>query len=73
MCSSGGDIHASIEFDQPFSGRIYSLGYGNVHECVFFNGYYTKRVLFTIPINNCGTHITHNTREVKKDKTFYYK
>lgn len=64
MCINNGGIHASIEFDRPFSGRIYSLEFGNVHECVYFNGFYSKRVLFSIPLNRCGTKLTHNTRDV---------
>uniref|UniRef100_A0A915CZV3 ZP domain-containing protein n=1 Tax=Ditylenchus dipsaci TaxID=166011 RepID=A0A915CZV3_9BILA len=65
MCmSGGGGMHAHIQFDRPFSGRVYSLGFGNVHECIYYNGFYSKSVLFSIPLQGCGTKATHNTRQV---------
>lgn len=63
MCGLNG-ITVSIEFDQPFTGKIYSLNYANVHECIYYNAQEMKNVLFTIPLHRCGTRVTRNTREV---------
>ncbi|KAI6215046.1 Zona pellucida domain-containing protein [Aphelenchoides besseyi] len=63
MCTASG-ITASIAFDRPFSGIIYSMGYGNVHECVYYNAILTENILFSIPNNRCGTHVTQNINEL---------
>lgn len=63
MCGLNG-ITVSIEFDQIFTGKIYSLNYANVHECIYYNAQEMKNVLFTIPLHRCGTRVTRNTREV---------
>ncbi|KAE9554314.1 hypothetical protein FO519_002485 [Halicephalobus sp. NKZ332] len=63
MCGVGG-ITVSIDFDRPFAGKIYSLDYANIHECIYYNAQEMQNVLFTIPLHRCGTRITRNTREV---------
>ncbi|CAD5221827.1 unnamed protein product [Bursaphelenchus xylophilus] len=63
MCTADG-ITASIYFDRPFSGIIYSVGYANVHTCVYFNGFMSSSVLFSIPTRGCGTRVRRNTHEV---------
>uniref|UniRef100_A0A7E4UVQ6 ZP domain-containing protein n=1 Tax=Panagrellus redivivus TaxID=6233 RepID=A0A7E4UVQ6_PANRE len=63
MCGLNG-ITVSIEFDQPFTGKIYSYEYANVHECIYYNALEMKNVLFTIPLHRCGTRLTRNTRDV---------
>ncbi|KAI6188103.1 ZP domain-containing protein [Aphelenchoides besseyi] len=63
MCTASG-ITASIAFDRPFSGIIYSMGYGNVHECVYYNAILTENILFSIPNDRCGTHVTQNIHEL---------
>ncbi|CAD5215864.1 unnamed protein product [Bursaphelenchus okinawaensis] len=63
MCTSDG-ITASIYFDRPFSGIIYSVGYANVHPCVYFNGLSTTSVLFSIPTRGCGTKVSRNNHQV---------
>uniref|UniRef100_A0AC34G3S5 ZP domain-containing protein n=1 Tax=Panagrolaimus sp. ES5 TaxID=591445 RepID=A0AC34G3S5_9BILA len=63
MCGLNG-ITVSIEFDQIFTGKIYSLNYANVHECIYYNAQEMKNVLFTIPLHRCGTRVTRNTREI---------
>uniref|UniRef100_A0A0N5BHU8 ZP domain-containing protein n=1 Tax=Strongyloides papillosus TaxID=174720 RepID=A0A0N5BHU8_STREA len=65
MCSKNG-ITASIAFEKPFSGKIFSINYSNTHECIYYNGgtFIDNPLLFTIPINGCGTRITKNTRNI---------
>uniref|UniRef100_A0AC34RE76 ZP domain-containing protein n=1 Tax=Panagrolaimus sp. JU765 TaxID=591449 RepID=A0AC34RE76_9BILA len=63
MCSLNG-ITVSIDFDQPFTGKIYSVDYANIHECIYYNAQEMQNLLFTIPLHRCGTRITRNTREV---------
>uniref|UniRef100_A0A0N4Z9C2 ZP domain-containing protein n=1 Tax=Parastrongyloides trichosuri TaxID=131310 RepID=A0A0N4Z9C2_PARTI len=65
MCSPNG-ITASISFERPFEGKIYSLNYANTHECIYYNGetFYDNILLFTIPVTKCGTRITKNTRDI---------
>lgn len=64
MCSSEG-ITAAIEFDRAFGGKIYSLDYANVHECIYYNGRDLDTVLFSIPVHRCGTKLSRNTRDVR--------
>ena len=59
MCTANG-ITASIAFDRPFSGIIYSLNYANVHDCVYYNALLSDNVLFSIPANRCGTRMSHD-------------
>ncbi|KAE9419728.1 hypothetical protein Angca_001040, partial [Angiostrongylus cantonensis] len=63
MCSSEG-ITASILFNRPFSGRIYSLNYATVHECVYYNGNGLESILFSIPAHRCGTRLSRTTRNM---------
>jgi hypothetical protein len=64
MCTANGGITASIQFDRPFSGLIYSLGYEAIHECVYYNNILTESVLFSIPSDKCGTQTTHNAHDI---------
>ncbi|GMT19513.1 hypothetical protein PFISCL1PPCAC_10810 [Pristionchus fissidentatus] len=63
MCSSEG-ITASLSFDRPFSGKIYSRDYSLVPECLYCNGAGQHTVLFSIPVHRCGTILTRTTRNV---------
>ncbi|GMR42325.1 hypothetical protein PMAYCL1PPCAC_12520, partial [Pristionchus mayeri] len=63
MCSSDG-ITASLSFDRPFSGKIYSRDYSLVPECIYYNGAGQHTVLFSIPAHRCGTRLTRTTRNV---------
>ena len=63
MCSSDG-ITASVDFDGPFSGKIYSLDYANVHDCLYYNAMDMDTVLFSIPAHRCGTRLSRTTRNV---------
>ena len=64
MCSGEG-ITASIDFDRAFTGKIYSLEYANVHECIYYNHVDMDTVLFSIPAHRCGTKLTRTTRNVR--------
>ncbi|KAF8359266.1 cutl-24 [Pristionchus pacificus] len=63
MCSSDG-ITASLSFDRPFSGKIYSRDYSLAPECIYYNGAGQHTVLFSIPAHRCGTKLTRTTRNV---------
>uniref|UniRef100_A0A1I7XSR1 ZP domain-containing protein n=1 Tax=Heterorhabditis bacteriophora TaxID=37862 RepID=A0A1I7XSR1_HETBA len=63
MCSSE-SITASIDFDRPFSGKIYSLDYATVHDCIYYNSLDMDTVLFSIPAHRCGTKLSRTTRDV---------
>ncbi|KAK5973489.1 ZP domain-containing protein [Trichostrongylus colubriformis] len=63
MCSSEG-ITASILFDGPFSGKIYSLDYATVHDCVYYSGQDLDNVLFSIPVHRCGTRLSRTSRNM---------
>ncbi|CAJ0578550.1 unnamed protein product, partial [Mesorhabditis spiculigera] len=63
MCSSEG-ITASLDFDRAFNGKIYSLDYANVHECIYYNTMDMDTVLFSIPAHRCGTKLSRTTRNV---------
>ncbi|CAJ0942523.1 unnamed protein product, partial [Mesorhabditis belari] len=63
MCSSEG-ITASLDFDRSFNGKIYSLDYANVHECIYYNTMDMDTVLFSIPAHRCGTKLSRTTRNV---------
>uniref|UniRef100_A0A0K0ERG7 ZP domain-containing protein n=1 Tax=Strongyloides stercoralis TaxID=6248 RepID=A0A0K0ERG7_STRER len=65
MCSQNG-ITASITFEKPFKGKIFSINYPNIHECIYYNGgtFTDNPLLFTIPVNSCGTKVTKNTRNI---------
>lgn len=67
MCTVNG-ITASILFDRPFSGLIYSLGYERVHECLYYNSVLTESVLFSVPMIGCGTKKSYNSHEVNTFK-----
>lgn len=67
MCTNDG-ITASVEFDAPFSGKIYSSEFPLVHECIYYNAVESKRILFSIPVHKCGTKTTRNTRDVGSRK-----
>ncbi|KAH7724411.1 Protein CUTL-24 b, partial [Aphelenchoides avenae] len=64
MCTNDG-ITASLEFDAPFSGKIYSTEFPMTHECIYYNALETKRIIFSIPLHKCGTKSTKNTRELQ--------
>lgn len=70
MCTNDG-ITASLEFDAPFSGKIYSTEFPMTHECIYYNALETKRIIFSIPLHNCGTKSTKNTREVRVSHLLY--
>lgn len=57
---------------RPFSGKIYSIGFDNVHHCVYYNGFFTKQILFAIPVHGCGTRATQNTREVSTREVLHH-
>ncbi|KJH46433.1 hypothetical protein DICVIV_07507 [Dictyocaulus viviparus] len=61
MCSSEG-ITASILFNRPFNGQIYSLNYGTVNDCIYYKGDNFDNILFSIPVHRCGTRLTRTTR-----------
>ncbi|CAI5448209.1 unnamed protein product [Caenorhabditis angaria] len=61
MCSSDG-ITASIDFDKPFTGKIYSLNYATVGDCLYYNNIDRDTVLFSIPAHICGTKLQRTTR-----------
>ncbi|CAJ0597355.1 unnamed protein product [Cylicocyclus nassatus] len=63
MCSSEG-ITASVTFDRPFSGKIYSFNYGTVHECIYYNALDLDTVLFSIPAHRCGTRLSRTSRNM---------
>ncbi|CAD6188347.1 unnamed protein product [Caenorhabditis auriculariae] len=63
MCSSEG-ITASIDFDQPFAGKIYSLDYASVQDCLYYNNLDVDTVLFSIPAHRCGTKLMRTSRNV---------
>ena len=63
MCSSEG-ITASIDFDGNFNGKIYSLDYATVPDCLYYNNVDTDTVLFSIPAHRCGTKLSRTTRNV---------
>ncbi|WKY02987.1 hypothetical protein Q1695_016353 [Nippostrongylus brasiliensis] len=61
MCSSEG-ITAAFLFDAPFLGKIYSLDYAMVHDCVYYNGRDSNNILFSIPAHRCGTRLSRTSR-----------
>ncbi|CAI2351323.1 unnamed protein product [Caenorhabditis sp. 36 PRJEB53466] len=63
MCSSDG-ITASIDFDKPFTGKIYSLNYAAVNDCLYYNNIDRDTVLFSIPAHICGTKLQRTTRNM---------
>ncbi|CCD70249.1 ZP domain-containing protein [Caenorhabditis elegans] len=63
MCSSDG-ITASIDFDKPFTGKIYSLNYANSNDCLYYNNIDRDTVLFSIPSQLCGTKLQRTTRNM---------
>ncbi|CAI4231391.1 unnamed protein product [Auanema sp. JU1783] len=63
MCSSEG-ITAAIDFSDKFSGKIYSLDYATIHDCVYFNSLDTRTVLFSIPAHRCGTKLSRTSRNI---------
>uniref|UniRef100_A0A1I7TVQ0 ZP domain-containing protein n=1 Tax=Caenorhabditis tropicalis TaxID=1561998 RepID=A0A1I7TVQ0_9PELO len=63
MCSSDG-ITASIDFDKPFTGKIYSLNYANSNDCLYYNNIDRDTVLFSIPAQLCGTKLQRTTRNM---------
>ncbi|PAV59138.1 hypothetical protein WR25_10810 [Diploscapter pachys] len=63
MCSSEG-ITASIDFDGNFNGKIYSLDYATVPDCLYYNNVDTDTVLFSIPAHRCGTKLSRTTRNM---------
>lgn len=66
MCSSDG-ITASIDFDKPFTGKIYSLNYAESNDCLYYNNIDRDTVLFSIPAHICGTKLQRTTRNVSCD------
>ncbi|KAF1758191.1 hypothetical protein GCK72_014649 [Caenorhabditis remanei] len=63
MCSSDG-ITASIDFDKPFTGKIYSLNYAASNDCLYYNNIDRDTVLFSIPAQQCGTKLQRTTRNM---------
>ena len=63
MCSSDG-ITASVDFDGPFNGKIYSLDYATVKDCLYYNALDMDTILFSIPAHRCGTRLSRTTRNV---------
>ncbi|EGT48491.1 CBN-CUTL-24 protein [Caenorhabditis brenneri] len=63
MCSSDG-ITASIDFDKPFTGKVYSLNYANSNDCLYYNNIDRDTVLFSIPAQQCGTKLQRTTRNM---------
>ncbi|UMM29667.1 hypothetical protein L5515_011916 [Caenorhabditis briggsae] len=63
MCSSDG-ITASIDFDKPFTGKIYSLNYATSNDCLYYNNIDRDTVLFSIPAQLCGTKLQRTTRNM---------
>ncbi|XP_003367035.1 conserved hypothetical protein, partial [Trichinella spiralis] len=59
QCSSNG-ILAKFHFHNPFNGKIFSNGYGDRAECVYYNSYGEQQILFQIPNFYCGTIIKKN-------------
>ncbi|KRX56179.1 Cuticlin-1 [Trichinella sp. T9] len=59
QCSSNG-ILAKFHFHSPFNGKIFSNGYGDRAECVYYNSYGEQQILFQIPNFYCGTIIKKN-------------
>ncbi|CAB3409994.1 unnamed protein product [Caenorhabditis bovis] len=63
MCSSDG-ITASIDFDKPFTGKVYSLNYETVNDCLYYNNIDRDTVLFSIPAHICGTKLQRSSRNM---------
>uniref|UniRef100_A0A8R1HSW9 ZP domain-containing protein n=1 Tax=Caenorhabditis japonica TaxID=281687 RepID=A0A8R1HSW9_CAEJA len=63
MCSSDG-ITASIDFDKPFTGKIYSLNYAATNDCLYYNNIDRDTVLFSIPAHICGTKLQRTSRNM---------
>ncbi|KAL1240066.1 Cuticlin-1 [Trichinella pseudospiralis] len=59
QCSSNG-ILAKFYFHNPFNGKIFSNGYSDRAECVYYNSYGEQQILFQIPNFYCGTIIKKN-------------
>ena len=70
MCTEEG-ITAQIMFSGNFFGKMYSVNYANVHDCVYFNVYDMNMIVFTIPNYMCGTKVTRNNLNVREHQFFF--